>query len=536
MLELLRIHDLALIEDIEMDFSGGMNVLTGETGAGKSFIMKALNFLTGEKLTTDLVRPGKEKAVVEALFVVDGEDRILRRELTADSGRSRVFLNDRLCSQDAVRDMRSALLLHTSQHGQQRLLQPAFQARILDEFLQRPDLLTEKERLVRALADLQHRRTELEATVAGLEEKRDMLEFQQLEIEKVNPKPDEEDELEAIRAAFRNQTDISGNAATALAALHGGDDGPGIVKQLNSLERGVNALAAILDEFAEVPETLADIRLTLHDLDARLRKAANHASSEADIETVEARLYALAQLKRKLKRPLNAIVSLGKEITENLNFLDSCGFERKKLAAEERDLGDALAALLAQLNPARQTAAEAFSQAIQEELKNLGFSEHVRVFFEFTPHPLLPGRQDCDELRGRLLWQPNPGQTPQPLDRIASGGELSRFLLGVVTLMSRAADESPTLIFDEVDAGVGGLTLNRVADSLAALADNRQMLLITHWPQLASRARRHFVVHKEVIDGQTYTRCQRLEGEAIKKELARMAGDEGAAGKERVVR
>ena len=526
MLELLRIHDLALIEDIEMDFSGGMNVLTGETGAGKSFILKALNFLTGEKLDTDLVRPGKEKAVVEALFVVDGEDRILRRELAADTGRSRLFLNDRLCSQETVKEMRSSLLLHTSQHGQQRLLQTSFQVKILDDFLQRPDLLEEKDSLLKSLSDVQRRHEDLERTVAGLEEKRDMLEFQQQEIEKIAPKPNEEEELETIRSAFRNQADVSGSAATAIAALHGGEEGPGIFKPLSALERAVGALAPILEEFADVPENLTEFRVTLQEIDSKLRRAADHSASETDIDEIESRLYALAQLKRKLKRPLNEIVSLGKEIAENLNFLDSCDFERKKLKAEEKEAADALAALLAQLNPARRKAAEAFSEAIQAELRNLGFSEHVRVFYEFTPHNLCPGRDDCNELRGRLLWQPNPGQTPQPLDKIASGGELSRFLLAVVSLMSRSSGEAATLIFDEVDAGVGGLTLNRVADSLDALAAKRQMLLITHWPQLASRAKRHFVVQKEVIDGQTYTRCQRLEGGDIPKELSRMAGNE----------
>ena len=527
MLELLRIHDLALIEDIEMEFAPGMNVLTGETGAGKSFILKALNFLTGDKLGTDLVRPGKEKAVVEALFILNGEDTILRRELTADTGRSRLYLNDRLCSQEIVRDMRASLLLHTSQHGQQKLLQPAFQARILDDFLHRPDLLQEKDRLIKELADCATRRATLEHTWQTLEDKRDVLEFQQQAIEKVNPKLDEEDELEAKRSAFRNQAGITENAASALAALHGGgEDGPGLLKSLGSLERPIAALSKILDDFADAPESLLDIRVNLQDLDSRLRKSAAGSAQSTDIEAIESRLYALAQLKRKLKRPLNAILSLHQEITENLDFLDSCQLERKKLEAEESAVCDSLAALLEELNPAREKTAVTFSAALQEELKNLGFSEHVRVNFEFTPHKLHPLREDCTELRARLLWQPNPGQPPQPLDRIASGGELSRFLLAIVTLMSKTTDEAPTLIFDEVDSGVGGLTLNRVADSLANLAAARQMLLITHWPQLASRAMRHFVVQKEIVDGQTYTRCTRLTPDAIQKELVRMTGGE----------
>jgi DNA repair protein RecN (Recombination protein N) len=526
MLELLRIHDLALIEDIEMEFSDGMNVLTGETGAGKSFIMKALNFLTGDSLSSDLVRPGKEKAVVEALFILDGQDKFLRRELAADTGRSRVYLNDRLCSQDTLRDMRPSLILHATQHGQQRLLQPSFQSRILDDFLQRPDLLEKKDRLTRTLADIQERRTKLERAATEGEGKRDLLEYQQQEIEKVHPLPDEEERLETRRSAFRDQAAVSGLIASAMAALHGDEGNPGLLKQFIALERAATALAGLLEEFSGTPESLSDMRLALQELETRLRRMANHNPADTDIEAIESRLYALAQLKRKLKCPLNAIVALRREIEDTLNFLDSCSLEQKKLDAEERETGDALAALLAVLNPARQTAAAAFSAAIQEELQKLGFSEHVRVFFTFTPHPLIPERDDCRELRCRLLWQPNPGQPPQPLDKIASGGELSRFLLAVISLMSRAGDETPTLIFDEVDAGVGGLTLNRVAENLADLALTRQMLLVTHWPQLAGKARRHFTVRKDVVDGMTYTRCQRLEGEAIQKELLRMAGCE----------
>ncbi|MDR2076556.1 MAG: AAA family ATPase, partial [Desulfovibrio sp.] len=410
MLELLRIRDLALIEDMEMEFSEGMNVLTGETGAGKSFIMKALNFLTGDSLGPDLVRPGKGKAVVEALFLLNGEDLFLRRELAAESGRSRVYLNDRLCSQEVLRDMRPSLLLHASQHGQQRLLQPSFQARILDDFLQRPDLLEEKNRLTRALADIQERRTKLEQTLADLEGKRDLLDYQRQEIEKVRPLPGEEEKLEERRTALRNQAAIGNHVAAALAALHGEGENPGILKPFAALERALTSLAGVLDAFSGIPENLSDMRLALQDLDARLRRSAGSGSSDPDIEALEARLYALAQLKRKLKRPLNAIITLGQEIADTLNFLDSRHLERKKLLAEEKETGDALALLLSSLNPARQAAAAAFSAAIREELQKLGFSEHIRVFFTFTPHPLLPGRDDCRELRCRLLWQPNPGQ------------------------------------------------------------------------------------------------------------------------------
>ena len=525
MIELLRIRDLALIEDLEMEFSGGMNVLTGETGAGKSFILKALNFLTGEKLGTDLVRPGKEKAVVEGLFVINDEQCVIRRELIAETGRSRFFINDRISSQEVVRDMRASLIMHTSQHGQHKLLQPAFQGKILDEFLNQPHLLQQKDVFLRQLEELSTRREALETKVKSLEEKRDVLEYQQEEIAKVNPKPGEEEELEARRERHRNQSGIVDGVAAALAALHGDGQGQGLYTQLTSFERALDNLVKFVEEFSGITESLLDVQAALHDLEKRLRTLARRGEGDADIEQIESRLYTIAQLKRKLKRPWGAIIALQEEITDNLAFLDSCQLERKKLLHEEQECCNELAATLALLNPARQEAATRLSAALEKELATLGFSEHVRVIFSFTPHVLYPGRDDCTELRARLLWQPNPGQTEQPLDRIASGGELSRFLLALVTLMSKHTEETPTLIFDEVDAGVGGLTLNRVAESLSHLAASRQMLLITHWPHLAKHAKRHFVVQKTVVDGQTYTDCTRLTEDAIPQELLRMSGE-----------
>ena len=180
-----------------------------------------------------------------------------------------------------------------------------------------------------------------------------------------------------------------------------------------------------------------------------------------------------------------------------------------------------LAETLSRLNPERRKAGKAFTEKLEAELMGLGFSQYVRVIADWSSVELFPG---CSEDRVRLLWSPNPGQQPQPLDKIASGGELSRFMLAVVSVQEHS--EEATLIFDEVDAGVGGLTLNKVAERLEALAARRQMILITHWPQLASRAFRHFRVVKDIRDGNTFTQCIKLDEQERKAELARMAGIE----------
>ena len=241
---------------------------------------------------------------------------------------------------------------------------------------------------------------------------------------------------------------------------------------------------------------------------------------EFDAEQVEKRLWELQQLQRKLKRPLESIVAMGEEIEENLSFLDAGGLELKRLEKEEAAAVSVLRATTAALNAAREAAASELTRNLEKELINLGFSEHLRVLVEFRPLVVHAG---IEEQRPRFLWVPNPGLEAQPLDRIASGGELSRFLLAVVSLRSR--EQLPALLFDEVDSGIGGQTLIKVAERIRHLATRQQVILITHWPQLARLADEHFAIRKEVHDGATYTFCQSLAPAERTAELARMAGE-----------
>ncbi|MBI5520591.1 MAG: AAA family ATPase [Desulfovibrio sp.] len=533
MLELLRIRDLALIEDAELEFAPGMNALTGETGAGKSFIVRAIDFLTGEAMSADLVRPGKEKAVVEAVFVVDveggggqQEELIIRRELAADTGRSRVFVNDRLASLETLRELKPGLVLHTSQHGQQKLLQPAYQGRILDSFLAEPGVLAERDAALAAVRAVQAARTELAGRVDELSRQREFLEFQRAEISKVDPQPGEEDELLARKQALKGREHLEEARGRALEALLG--EAP-LSSQVAELARVLAQLIPFDESFSADKEAAEDYRHQLAALEARIRRLSpDSGDGEDDIEAIESRLFELAKLKRKLNKGLDEIVDLGRQVEENLSFLDSCALDAKRLEREEAEAAKALGAVLERLNAARRDAADRLCARLGQELAGLGFSEHARVEFAFEPTPVYSGPATPDgggeltELRGRLFWVPNPGQPPRPLDKIASGGELSRFLLALAGLQAESA--RPTLIFDEVDAGIGGHTLTRVGERLQGLASRQQMILITHWPQLARLANRHFQVRKEVRDGLTYTGCARLDAAAIAAELARMNG------------
>ena len=511
MLEYLHIRDLALISDMELEFASGMNVLTGETGAGKSFILKALNFLMGERLGADMVRPGKERAQVEALFMRSGEELIVRRELIAETGRSRLFINDTLASQETIKELRTTLLVHTSQHGQQKLLQPNFQAKLIDDWMNQPDLLAARNTLLKELKEAAERKEALRTRFRELADRRELLEMHLTEIEKVSPAEGEEEQLEAMRAEWRGTEQLRRHYERAQMILRGEETG--LLEQIGHLERALELLAGDDEDMAAYLESAVSFRQTIAELERKLRRPPL-PQADIDPEQIEARLFELAQLKRKLHRTLPEILALREEIQDNLSFLDACTLDIRQVEKREKQLQEQLAGVLALLNPERRKAGESFTRKLESELQGLGFSQYVRVSADWSEVALFPG---CVEDRVRLLWSPNPGQQPQPLDKIASGGELSRFMLAVVSVQEH--DEEATLIFDEVDAGVGGLTLNKVAERLEALAQRRQMLLITHWPQLASRAFRHFRVTKQVKDGKTFTQCIRLDERERKTEL-----------------
>lgn len=517
MLEYLRIRNLALIEDAELDFAPGMNVLTGETGAGKSFILKALGFLLGDRLGADMVRQGAEKAQVEAQFLMDGREIVIRRSLLAESGRSRLYVDDALRSQECVRSLREQLLAHASQHGQQQLLQPAFQARLMESTLKDPDLLCQRDELLEQLRSVEARRKELRAREAHLLERRDILEMQQQEIDRVAPEAGEEERLEEQRAIVRAAEQTREQYELALGLLHGEEE-PGLLDMLGRLERCLHQMARTDDSVSEDADAVTALRQQLSHLSGRLRRPPL-PEDMPDVEQMEERLYALAQLKRKLHRSLDEILELREEIRENISFLDACALDITLLDKEEKQLAAQLQEVLSALLPQRREAAADFARQLEEELRQLGFSEQVRVIPDFMPQEVWPGLMDE---KVRILWAPNPGQAPQPLDRIASGGELSRFLLALMSVRPKA--ESATYIFDEVDAGVGGLTLNKLAEKLENLAKQRQMLVITHWPQLAARAQKHFQISKTIRDNATFTTCVPLDARQRHAELVRMAG------------
>lgn len=517
MLEYLRIRNLALIEDMTLEFSGGINVLTGETGVGKSFILKALGFLLGDKLPSDMVRADAERAQVEALFTLKNQELLLRRELVAETGRSRFFINDVLSSQENIKEYRHSLLSHTSQHAQQQLLLPAFQSKLMESVFPSPKLLEARDQLLAKIQNLGNELNKLENKLKHLSERRELLEMQKEEIARVAPQPGEEEELEEIRQKIRGEETFRQNLSRLNSLLYG-QNGPSLLDMLADCEKllvQLNKPEAFLDE--EI-ENVDSFRQQLSQLSSKLRPPLSD-NENVNMDEIEERLFTLAQLKRKLKRTLPEILSLQKEVEENLSFLDACSLDKIHLEKQIKEMEQELKELLDQIKPMRRESSQIFAHKLEEQLKDLGFSEHVKVMPDFQEVEIWPG---IFEEKTRILWAPNPGQAPQALDKIASGGELSRFLLAWISL--RKDSDETTFIFDEVDSGIGGLTLNKVAEKIQFLAKNRQIILITHWPQLAAKANKHFQIKKIVKKDKTFTLCEPLAGKARQMELARMAG------------
>ena len=518
MLEYLRIKNFGLLESVEMEFDTGLNVITGESGSGKSFIIKAILFLLAHKFPSSIVRNGAEYASVEALFIHKNEEVIIRRELSASSGRSRFFINDVLSSQETIKGIREELILYTSQHAQHKLLQPAFHTGLLDSFLDNGELLIKRDTILQELRICRKKQEELEKKYIALAERRELLEFQQSEIARVNPSVEEEEMLEQQREEYRRVQSSIDAIHEAQTLIAGGDD-TSLYDRLYSLVRILEKVSSSHAEYVEVVESLQVILEQLKGIESSIMKPLFSIPS-VDIESIEGRLFELAKLKRSLHRSIEEICLFEHEISENLSFLDSCELEMKYLKKEEEKYKEELQEVIATLAVRRYDGASILAKKIEGALLPLGFSKGCTVVFSFTPQEIW---EDCFEDKAHIEFCPNVGHTAMPLESIASGGELSRFLLAISSIISHSSSQS--LLFDEVDTGVGGATLKKVAEQLYALSQERQLIVITHWSVVAQYAKNHFLVEKEVHNNMTTTTVTSLPKEAREQELIRMKGE-----------
>ncbi|HEX3875093.1 MAG TPA: DNA repair protein RecN [Solirubrobacteraceae bacterium] len=532
----LRVQNLLLIEEARIELTGGLNVLTGETGAGKTVLAHALDLLLGGRAKSGIVRPGASEAYVEGIFELDpalvpslaerladdAEELILARRVGAD-GRTRAYLNGRSIPVSELRELAGTMLAFYGQHEHRRLMLAAAQLEILDGFCG-SDQVGRRAACAEAWSRLRAARAEhgrLQELAGARERELGLLEFELSEIEGLELRADERDELDAERERLRHREALRGAALGACALL--ADDG-GAGAGLAGAAAGLEALAGVDAALDPLGDRAIALSLEARDLVSELRAYAEGLESDGEpgrLDAVEERLAAIARLERKHGGTVALVLEHAARCAARRDEL--LGAEVAIVAAEElmTGLGSAHAAACSGLRDARAAAAPALSAAVCERLSGLAMAD---ASFDVVLGEAEPGPGGADAVVFEIA--PNPGVPAAPLRESASGGELSRVMLA---LLGAANDGSEaTLVFDEVDAGIGGQTARAVGEQLRSLAAGRQIVCITHLPQVASFAARHFTIVKDTTGETARTTVTRLDGPDVVSELVRMMGaDDG---------
>ena len=518
MIRTLAIRNLAVIESVTVEFEHAFNILTGETGAGKSILVEAVGLLLGGRASQDLVRTGAELATVEALFDLNGQEVVVRREITA-LGRSRAFINGALATAGALKDLSDQLVELHGQHEHQQLLDPDQHLAVLDGWA---GLESQQRQVATAFAQVRELRGRLDRTRMDSRERAARLElvaFQLGELTKAELKPGEDEELATLRQILRNAEAIERLCSTSYAELYESEES--VLAGLGHVWKRVGELAAIEPSFAEHLDQRDAIKAQLEDLAFALRDyAASIDASPGRLEQVEERLALVERLKRKHGPTLGEVIQRRDALAEEHRALSGAGADAAEIEVELATASANYLTVARRLSDARRTAAAQFASAIERELADLAMARtrfEVRLARRDDPAGWTERGMDA----GEFYISPNPGEEVRPLARIVSGGELSRVMLALKTLAAADAT-SKTLIFDEIDAGIGGRVATVVGDKLRALGARFQVLCISHLPQIAATASAHFHIEKTVRGARTTTAVARLQDEERIEELARM--------------
>ncbi|MBS1870891.1 MAG: DNA repair protein RecN [Actinobacteria bacterium] len=561
MLHELRVENLLLIERSELRLGSGLNVLTGETGAGKTMLAHALDLLLGGRARSGIVRPGAEEAYVEGVFALDARTReLLGERLPADAdelvlarrvwpdGRTRAYLGGRAATVADLREVGGELLAFYGQHEHRRLMLASAQLEVLDGFCG-PQQRARRAAAAAAHAELRaclRRADELGALDGARERELDLLEFELREIDEADPSEAEQAELLAERERLRHlealrTAALAGAEAIAPAADQSHPPG-GAGELLGAAARQFDAVAGVDPALDALAERLRALAIEAGDVAAELHRyldgtADGEVDPGARLEAVERRLEAFARLERKHGGTIAAVLAHAQECRARRAELTGAEAALAETTAALAEARERLAALAAELHEARAAAAPALAEAVRARLAELAMPD-ARFEVEIAPRDE-PGPTGADAVELRIAV--NPGMPAGPLREVASGGELSRVmlaLLGVANAPAPAAGDDDAaaaegraarlLVFDEVDAGIGGRTANAVGAQLHALAAERQVLCITHLPQVAAHADRHFRIAKDGSGARAVTTVTQLRRDAVVEELVRMLGADEA--------
>ncbi len=545
MLTSLAIRDVVLIERLDLDFRSGLTVLTGETGAGKSILLDSLGLALGARAEQGLVRVGAEQASVAAVFApspehpaflllrehgIAGEDEIVLRRLLGRDGRSRAFANDSPVGAALLRRLGALLVEVQGQHDQMGLADPTGHAALLDAYGVDPALRAEVAGLHRAWREQQASLDAARAAIAAALRDQDFLRHATAELATLAPEEGEEERLVAERQTLQQGEKRGETIAAALAELvpQGRDRhrSPGPAAALRTAARALQRLTAPTEAESAAIAALERAEEALAEAETLLTRIAHDVQPDPRrLEQTEERLFALRGMARKHDIPVIELPALLMTLQARLAALETGEAQVDALLAATEAARAAFAAACARLSEARTAAAARLDRAVARELPPLKL-ERARFVTHITPRD--PAQWGADGADGvQFLIATNPGQAPGPLGRIASGGELSRLMLALKVVLAGAAPV-PTLVFDEVDSGIGGAIAAAVGERLARLAERVQVLLVTHSPQVAARGTAHLRVVKRAVSTRAETRVETLDEPARREEIARMlAGETG---------
>ena len=535
MLSSLQIENVAVIQKAEVHFKPGLNVLTGETGAGKSILIDSINAILGNRTSKDLVRTGASKAVIRAAFeqVPDavlnslekaGYERsdalMLSREITAE-GKSTCRINGMPATASVLRELCGGLININGQHDSVGLLNPARHLGILDDYAQNDAEFQEYYVLYRELVRIKR---ELDAMITDEAEKQrkiDLLSYQVQEIEDAGLTAGEEQTLESRRKILANASAIRDKIAQSYALLSGDDESSGAVDLLGEASHAIDTAAQLDDALAVASSQLLDLYYNAKDVAADLiGRLDSYDTNDAELDEIEQRLDLIYKLKRKYGDTVEDVIAFGQNARAELERIQSSQERHDHLQAEKRRLYALAREKAEALTQTRLNAFEALNKRISGTLDFLNMPG-VRMTLRHTRGPLASHGQDSIE----FYISTNPGEAPKPLAKIASGGELSRITLAIKNAMADK-DAVPTVIYDEIDSGVSGKAAGRIGEVLRQSAQGHQILCITHTAQIAALADCHLLIQKNVANDRTYTEIHPLDEEGRVEALARLiSGD-----------
>ena len=535
MLSSLQIENVAVIQKAEVHFKPGLNVLTGETGAGKSILIDSINAILGNRTSKDLVRTGASKAVIRAAFeqVPDavlnslekaGYERsdalMLSREITAE-GKSTCRINGMPATASVLRELCGGLININGQHDSVGLLNPARHLGILDDYAQNDAEFQEYYVLYRELVRIKR---ELDAMITDEAEKQrkiDLLSYQVQEIEDAGLTAGEEQTLESRRKILANASAIRDKIAQSYALLSGDDESSGAVDLLGEASHAIDTAAQLDDALDAASSQLLDLYYNAKDVAADLiGRLDSYDTNDAELDEIEQRLDLIYKLKRKYGDTVEDVIEFGQNAREELERIQSSQERHDHLQAEKRRLYALAREKAEALTQTRLNAFEALNKRISGTLDFLNMPG-VRMTLRHTRGPLASHGQDSIE----FYISTNPGEAPKPLAKIASGGELSRITLAIKNAMADK-DAVPTVIYDEIDSGVSGKAAGRIGEVLRQSAQGHQILCITHTAQIAALADCHLLIQKNVANDRTYTEIHPLDEEGRVEALARLiSGD-----------